>query len=83
MDEREYYAEEASDSRTDEYIVRKRALFRKIVNACEGSGLTTAGVVSVLREVVDQINVCRNSRPMDDIIGEMRKSRFYQTDERF
>ena len=62
----------------EDYISRKKALYRKIIDACDECGMSTAGVVSVLREVTDRINICRNSRPMQDIMADMKKSRFYQ-----
>lgn len=71
-------ATETPDNRTEsEYYARKRALYRKIVDACDGCDLSTAGVVSVLREITERINICRNSKPMQDIMTEMRRSRFY------
>lgn len=60
------------------YNAKKRALFRKIVDACDECGLTTASVISTLKDVSDQINLCRNSKPMEHIMDEMRKSKFYR-----
>lgn len=72
-------AVELPQSRAEEdYFSRKKALYRKIVDACDGCGMSTAGVVSVLRDVTERINICRNSRPMQDIMADMKKSRNYQ-----
>ena len=76
--EKEVTVELPESKAEEEYVSRKKALYRKIIDACDECGMTTAGVVAVLREVTDRINICRNSRPMQDIMADMKKSRFYQ-----
>lgn len=61
-----------------EYITKRRALYRKVVDCLDGCGLSVSAAAGVLRDVMSQMFVCQKDEPVADILDRVKKSRFYQ-----